>query len=120
MSMRIKHIKNNGAAKEERIVFEVLKDADIGYFLVFDTTYTQDNKVSNELRHPYWFPDKNVKAGDLVILYTKQGTNTSRKNDDGTSSHFFYWGLDMPILNNDKDCIVLIEARNWKVKGTND
>lgn len=117
MSIQIKYIKNNGSADEERIVFEVTKDCDIGYYLVCDTSYTSNGKVSNKLRHPYWFPDKDVKIGDLVVLYTKKGTNNSRVNKDGSSTHFFYWGLDKTIINNDKDCIVLIESKNWTVKG---
>lgn len=120
MDVKIKYIKNSGSASEEKIVFEVLKDCEIGYYLVLDTTYLSDGKVSNKLRHPYWFPDKKVKTGDLIVLYTKQGENKSKVNEDGSSTHFFYWGLDTSIINNDGDCIVLIEAQNWNVKGTKD
>lgn len=117
MSIRIKSIKNNGSADDERIIFVVTKNCDIGYFLVCDTSYTSEGAVSNKLRHPYWFPDQDVKSGDLVVLYTKKGKNRSVSNKDGSSTHFFYWGLDKTIINNDKDCIVLIESKNWTVMG---
>ncbi len=117
MSVKIKAIRDSGIVGKERLVLQVLGDNDIGYYIVFDTTFFEDGRVSNKVRHSYWFPDKKVHAGDLVILYTKPGTQSESQNKDGSTSHFFYWGLAKTIWNKEGDCAVLLEARNWSVKG---
>lgn len=117
MNIKIRAIRNSGVADKERLVLQVLRDDDIGYYVVFDTTFTEDGKISNKVRHSYWFPDKKVRIGDLVILYTKPGTQSESQNEDGSTAHFFYWGLDKTIWNKEGDCAVLLEARNWSAKG---
>jgi hypothetical protein len=117
MNVEIRSIRDPGDLANERLVLRVLKDCDIGRYLTFDTTYTQDGKVSNLVRHPYWFPDKEVNAGDLVVLYTKTGRRSQLSNDDGSSSHFFYRGLDRTIWNQSGDCAVVLEILNWTTKG---
>lgn len=117
MMVEIRYIKHPGELKDERLVLKVLKDCDIGMYLTFDTTYTEDGKVSNLVRHPYWFPDKKVKAGDLVVLYTKKGEQSEKKNTDGSTSHFFYRGLERTIWNQSADCAVLLEISTWTTRG---
>ena len=117
MNIEIKGIRDGGVTNKERLVLKVIADDDIGYYVVFDTTFTEDGKISNKVRHSYWFPDKKVRAGDLVILYTKVGTQSETQNNDGSTSHFFYMGLDKTIWNKQGDCAVLLEARNWSAKG---
>lgn len=113
MKVKIKYIIDHGH-NDERIVFDIMEDTDIGEFLVMDTTYTSDSMISNKVRHPYWFPDKTVKKGDLVVLYTKVGYNRSVANKNGNSSHFFYWGLNSNIWNNDGDAAVLMHINEWR------
>jgi hypothetical protein len=36
---------------------------------------------------------KAVEAGDLVVLYSKPGTQSQKKLNNGTAVHFFYWGV---------------------------
>ncbi len=117
MNIKIRGVSDSTTSDKERLVLEVLRDDDIGYYVVFDTTFTKDGNVSNKVRHSYWFPDKKVKTGDLVVLYTKSGTDDEKASKDGSTSHFFYWGLDKTIWNNEGDCAVLLEAKNWSVKG---
>lgn len=108
MRVKIRNIADHNH-DDERIVINVLEDTDIGEFLILDTTYN-NGKVSNKVRHPYWFPDKKVKKGDLVILYTRKGTQSIKKNESGSTSHFFYWGLDSNVWNNDGDCALLLHV----------
>ena len=117
MNVEIRYIKAPGDLGNERLVLKVLKDCDIGKFLTFDTTYTSDGRVSNRVRHPYWFPDKNVAAGDIVVLYTKVGRQSEKSNDNGTTSHFFYRGLERTIWNESGDCAIVLEISDWKSKG---
>jgi hypothetical protein len=113
MKINIKKIIDHGHNKE-RIVLNIIEDTDIGEYLILDSTYTSKGRVSNKVRHPYWFPDKKVKKDDLVILYTKKGEPNETKNEDGSTSYFFYWGLDSNVWNNDGDCALLLHIDDWK------
>lgn len=117
MNVEIRSIRNPGELEDERLVLRVLRDCDIGRYFTFDTTYTEDGRVSNLVRHPYWFPDKEVKAGDLVVVYTKTGRQSQKVNNDGSTSHFFYRGIDRTIWNQERDCAVVLEISDWKSKG---
>jgi len=116
MNITIRGVRDNGTLSDERLVLVVEEDLDIGEYCVADTTYIKEGTVSNKLRHFYWFPDKSIKKGDLVVLYTKSGKYSYRENKDGTKSHFFYWGLDNTVWNADGDCAVVFEIFSWKHK----
>ncbi len=114
MNIKIKQIVDHGH-NDERIVLSVVEDDDIGRYLIMDSTYTSSQNISNKLRHTYWFPDKKVKAGDLIILYTKHGKQSQKANKNGTTSHFFYWDLKNNVWNDDGDAAVLFYASEWTV-----
>jgi len=120
MNIEIKAVRDPGVLSDERLVLKILKDCDIGSYLTFDTTYTEDGSVSNLVRHPYWFPDKEVEAGDLVVVYTKTGKSSVKNNKDGSRSHFFYRGMDRTIWNKEKDCAIVLEISSWASKGYNE
>lgn len=94
---------------------KVKEDCDIGRYQLCDSTYTADGAVSNKLRHTCWFPDKEVKKRDLISVWTKDGTNVTKKNASGTPVHRFYWGLAKAIWNNDGDCAVLQHVATWQL-----
>lgn len=117
MNISIKEIKNRGDLENERVVYIVNSDCDLGRFLSFKTKSTDDgNSISNLIINPYWFPDTNVKKGDLVVLYTKSGVNNSRENEDKTTTHFFYLDNNDPIFKEETDMALLIYAEKWTVK----
>ncbi|HHG9580228.1 TPA: hypothetical protein ACPY17_004825 [Citrobacter freundii] len=113
MKVKILSVHNHGDEKEEYVMLKVLEDCDIGDYMIADSTYTGDGRISNKIRHTYWFPDKKVAKGDLVSLWTKKGTNLERKTDSGTLVHRFYWGLNQPVWNDDGDCAVLYLISDW-------
>ena len=114
MIVKLAKIKNKADLINERVVIDVLRDCNIGDYILFDTTYFK-NKISNKLRHSYWFPDQMVSEGDKVILYTKQGKDNKRLNNSGNTSYFFYWNLDTTIWNKDEDCAILVKIDNYSV-----
>ena len=114
MKIEIINIIDRGTADQERLWLKVSSDTDLVYFIVFDTTYTTQASISNLPRHTYWFRPKIVKAGDQVILYTKAGTPTETKNQDGSTTHFLFWGLEKTIWNAPGDCAVLFEVSTWQ------
>lgn len=79
MKLKIHNIENKGELENEAIWIDVLEDvSNLSYYMVCDTTYADNNHISNELRHVFWFPNKPVKKGDWIALRTKNGTNTAR------------------------------------------
>lgn len=114
MRLQIIGIVNRGAPNQERVHLRVLADTNLSYYVVLDTTYVSPTAISNLLRHAYWFPSQQVKAGDNVVLYSGVGANKSLPNPLGGTNHFFYWGLTQTVWNNTGDCAVLMELSNWQ------
>jgi hypothetical protein len=114
MKLQIISVHNHGDFKKEYVLLKVLEDCDVGNYVLADSTYTADGKVSNKVRHTFWFPDKEVKKGDLLSVWTGTGTNTSTKTDSGSPIHRFYWNLKTAVWNDDGDCAVLLELNTWQ------
>ena len=117
MKLSIRTVVDRGH-DSERVILDVAQAADLRYYMVFDTTYTGDHTISNKLRHTYWFTAQSVKPGDVVVLYTKKGKNTSRE-ENGHTVYFYYWGLDSYVWNNDGDGALLVEVNAWSTKRVN-
>lgn len=107
-------IADRGVANKERLVVNVLTDANLSFYSVFATAYTDANSITTALRHTYWFVAHQVKAGDRVVLYTGSGQDRITKAKDGTPLHIFYWGLPKTIWNKRGDCAVLLEIAAWE------
>lgn len=118
MKIDIQSVSNHGDFDKELVTLTVNADCDAGIHILTDTTYTGEGKVSSLLRHMFWLPDKQVKKGDFIQVYTKAGTNTSHSNKANTTTHVFFWGLKTAVWNNTKDCAVLIEIAEWQHKAT--
>ena len=114
MIITIDYIKDAGIIDKERIVFSVKEDGQLGKYLIAESNTIDDSRFSAKIKNPFWFPDKDVKAGDLVILYTKEGSTNTVSNEDGSHLYFFYWGLKESHLSIDNACVVLFES-SWKV-----
>jgi len=60
----------------------------------------------------YWFPDKLIKTGDWVVLYTKEGTS-SEKAGDRAKTYFYYWGFGEPQWQN--YVAALVSTPTWTI-----
>jgi len=114
MKLEILEIKERGMA-DERVIFVAKEDCDIGKYFVFVTKKNEGKIVYTQLSYPFWFPDKKVKKGDWVVLYTKDGSSSFRENKDGTTSHFYYRKSNAPILAS-PNFALLIEANTWGIE----
>lgn len=114
MNILIEYIKDAGNLDKERIVFSAKADEQLGKYLIAESNILENSRFSAKIRNTYWFPDQEVKAGDRVVLYTKVGNTNITNNEDGSKTYFFYWGLSVPHLNENKPCVVLFEA-TWNV-----
>lgn len=115
MDLRITRIQTEGDQDREYVYMRVVRDCDVGECLVADTIYGGD-RVSNDLRHVFWFPDKRVRAGDAVVLRTGRGVDATSELRTGGTLHRFYWNLDMPVWNDRIDAAVLIKVERWTFK----
>lgn len=114
MKLKILSIHEQGNANKEYVLLEVVEDCNLDYYGLADTTYTSNDKISNKLRHFYWFPATNVKKGEWAVLQTGTGKNDQYTAASGKKVHRFFWGLGSAVWNNDGDAAVLFEMRTWK------
>lgn len=114
MEIKISSIGDKGDFSNERIGFKALKNCQLKYFLVVKSRKSE-NGFKNKSDATFWFLPREVKKNDRIVLYTKEGENSIKEDDDGTKTHFFYWGLKAPIFNNEEDLIVLVNVNTWKL-----
>ena len=116
MNLAIRRVSDAGNLAKERLVLYAESDVDVGRFILCRSTVLGEGEVSTKIRSSFWLPDLSVNAGDLVIIYTKSGKNSTRTNNDGSKSHFLYRGLTGPLWNEDNACAVLFETEDWEMK----
>lgn len=116
MDLKIISIHNHGSIDKERVWMKVIRDCNLNNYAVSDTTYDEEGYVSNKLKHFFWFPSLSVEAGDYVSLRTGVGKHKTLVNDDGNTVHRFYWGLRVPVWNNDGDVAALFHLGEWVFK----
>jgi hypothetical protein len=115
MLMLIRDIRDAGDHDRERVVLQAKADLEAGaYVLIGARSAASGRALGGPVPFCFWFPDTDVRAGDLLVLYSKIGVSTQRDNAAGGVSHFFYWGLEAPIWHGDTLRPVLIEAAQWK------
>lgn len=115
MRLDIVRVADEGKLDNERLLLEANGKTDVGNYLLLPTG-VQGDRLTTPARNPYWFPDKQVEVGDLVVVYTKVGADTDRLLDDGQTVHFFYWGLDDPVWGGRDLAPVLFHAQEWASK----
>ena len=104
--------------EQERLVLKAKKDLNLIGYVILDMTYTAEGKVSDLNRHVFWFPSKEIKLGDYVILYTKNGSNNSFVDKAGDQIHVFYWNLDRQVWNNDADAVTILKIDSFQYSKT--
>ena len=113
MKVQIQSFADAGIAEKERVVISATGDHDIGKYLLFFSKKGAESNATSGRKTMYWFPDKPIKAGDLVVLYSKKGRRSEKKLDNGSTVHFFYWGLEAPIWGDDSKVAVLMQSMEW-------
>ena len=114
MQLKFHKIRNAGEIDDERVVLHVNSDGDIGRYLIATSHATGKVSVSSKIKYPFWLPDKEVKSGDIIVLYTKKGKESSKENNDGSRSYFYYLGLSAPLYSEEDSCVVLMEVGKWE------
>jgi hypothetical protein len=118
MDLEIINVEGKGEIEKECLWLKATNDIpDLVYYIISDTTYTDDKHISNELRHIFWFPhNSQVKAGDWVKLVTNDAKNTSFTNRSNTTTYVYHWKLGRTVWNKGKDQAVLFKVDTWTSK----
>jgi hypothetical protein len=117
MKVEVISVHNEGGFNDEYVDFKATEACNLSHVMVADTTYTKEGKISNKVRHTYWFPPTQVNRGDFIRLYTrpKRATDeTSWQNKANTTTHIFFWNLHAAIWNDSGDGVVLFQIDTWK------
>ena len=104
---------NNG--NPETIFFTVHAAANLGDYLIYDATFSDEDEVSNRGRHVYRFPTHAVKAGEEITLAIAKGprrglTSFIKVGGKQVPSHGFFWNRTAPIINNTGDTLTLVKV----------
>ena len=113
MKLQIVRIAERGLANKERLHLSVLQETNLSYYAVLLSRYVTPASIANGSLAGFWFPNQLVRAGDQVILFSGPGTQTAQRQANGTTIHFFYWGLPNTVWNHSSNCAVVIEVANW-------
>jgi hypothetical protein len=115
MTLEITNIRDSGIAKSERLVMKATTNLDVGEYAVFATGYRDGTPLAQDSL-AYWFPDKKVAKGDLVVLYTRAGVLSEKVNASGSTSHFFYWDHADALWKSGETAAVVAKIAGWSFK----
>lgn len=111
MDVEVVSVHGHGKAPEEYVILKVLNDCSLQWYMLIDTTYS-GKTISKKNRHSFWFPKKDVLAGDVIELRTKPGDN-SWSTAKSNRRHTLYWGLKTPVWNDTGDGACLLKLSAW-------
>ncbi len=115
MKLKIEKVVDFGTLDSERVELSVLEDTNLHYFIIVDTTYLAEDKISNKMRHTFWFKPQKVEMGDELVLYSKVGIRKSTDITGGKNKRYHvYWNLKNSVWNNTGDGAVLFQVKAWK------
>ncbi|MGE1091361.1 hypothetical protein [Pseudomonas zeae] len=109
MDLRVAEVRAQGDETKEEVVIRVKKDCNLAGYMIFDETFKSDGTVSNKHRHVFIFPDWEVKEDDHIFVRTRVGKDAKGKTKQGTPAHYFYFGLNSPVWNEEGDKVHLIK-----------
>ena len=114
-ALRILQIGDRGNLATERVHIEALRECDLGYYLLVATVEIAPGRVYAGLRPAFWFSSQQVRAGDHIIVYTRQGMPSTEFRDDGHMNYFYYWGATMAFFGPIPTArAVLAELNMWQ------
>ena len=102
-TLEITNVVNSNVPGGERVWLKAREAINTKGFALIDRTFDENNKVSNEFRHIYVFPEFKLAKDQIAIVCTGEGTNGFKKFKDVDEKYLaLYWGS--------KDCV-------WNDKG---
>jgi hypothetical protein len=113
MRLQVVRIADRGVPNKERLHLSVAQETNLSYYVVLLSRYSNQGGIANGNLSAFWFPGQPVQPGDQIILASGQGTPNSRKELNGTTTHFYYWGLPRTVWHESMNCAVVLEVSSW-------
>ena len=111
--LRINSVKDVGDLDRERVVLRALQDTDLANYAVFSCLVFDDKQIeSGDIPDVFWFESMDLKTGDFVVLYTKEGTERTKVSERGNKSYFYYWSKKQAIWTEQRRAI-LVNTTDW-------
>ncbi|WP_066759902.1 hypothetical protein [Chryseobacterium glaciei] len=118
MKLQLTQIVDRGTHNSEKVLIDVVEDANLEYYIIRDTTFT-NGRISNKWVHVYEFLNQPVKKGDKVVLHTKIGNTIKKELGNGNTEYTYFWNLGNSVWNNDGDAALLYELNTWQILSVN-
>lgn len=116
-NFEISSFADAGDLNKERVVLKATEDIDIGRFILLRSKMSDNGHPISGSKDAYWFPDKTVNRGDLIVVYTKAGTSSTKSLNSGGTAHFYYWHRKTAFWGpGSGNVAVLLEAPVWTSK----
>ncbi|MGY3014662.1 hypothetical protein ACVWZ5_000167 [Pseudomonas sp. TE6283] len=117
MRLEIGNFIESGNLEKERLILIAKEDVDIGNYVVLRSRRGNTGNPISGSKSAYWLPDVELKAGDIVALYSKDGSPRKKTLESGKKVHFYYWKLKKPIWGDgSENTAVLLEIGKWSHK----
>jgi hypothetical protein len=114
MNLNFSSFADAGDLQKERLVLKAKAAIPLGDYLVMASKASATGTAVAGRHRAYWFPDGDVEADDLVVVYTKSGVDSKKKLASGATAHFFYWGLETPLWGKmSGNGVVILRADSW-------
>ena len=115
MKIIISSFADRGLIDKERIVLKVLQSTDLGDYALLRSSIDGGSATSGK-KDAYWLPNLDVTEGDLIVIYSKVGADSSKSLASGRKAYFYYWGFSVALWSSESFGAVLLEAPNWVAK----
>lgn len=119
MKLSVVGIFDKGVPNRERIQLVAHGDLSLAYYVLVLTNAVKllgaqtEPKIRVGGLVSYWFAGKEVKAGDVIVLYTGGGKDTESKTLLTGTTHILFWGLSQTFFNTPDARVVLMEISEW-------
>lgn len=114
MCLEIIEINNSSEAPEKEYVqLNVTENTNLSNYILMDNTFGNNGEISNLHRHIYKFPNISVKKGDLILVCSGKGKNSSKPHpaDNTVKVYILYCNLDSFIWNDVYDTAYIYEIK---------
>lgn len=113
MKVQIVGMSDRGIPNKERLHLRALLNFNLAYLIALNTRGSGTAVDPGSLA-AFWFPAKEVKHGDSIVLYSNIGEHTQEPAVDGTTNHFYHWGFPQTIWQDPAACVVVLDILDWQ------
>lgn len=116
MELEIESFAAAGDLSKERIILRAKNNLDVGRYAILRSRVAKSGERDPTAgpKIAYWFQDRNVKAEDVVVLYTKKGNTSIKDIGNGRTAYFFYWGRSETLWGSSDYGAALLDVAEWQ------